>query len=71
MGSHRSNTPNLGGLKSEIEKEETTDNEKLAVQRKLNEWEEKYASGLIDNYAKAMKVPFGTADCENDPESKN
>ena len=61
--------------------EETTANEKLAVQRKLNEWEEKYASGLIDNYAKAMKVPFGTVDCENsyvwniykenDPDSKN
>jgi hypothetical protein len=70
LGYHRSNTPNIGGLKS-IEKEETTANEQNAKQKKLNEWEEKYASGLIDNYAKAMKVPFGTVDCENDPESKN
>jgi len=37
--------------------------------KKRNEWEEKYASGLIENYDKASKVPFGTTDCENNPES--
>ena len=73
LESHRAFTPNLGGsaFQTQVEKEETTDNEIHAAQKKLNEWEEKYASGLIDNYAKAMRVPFGTSDCENDPESKN
>lgn len=41
-----------------------------AIHRLRNEWDEKYASGLIDNYHKASRVPYGTTDCENDPESK-
>ena len=65
-------TPRLGAFQSvkEIDEEKTA-NEKHAHQKKINEWEERYASGLIDNYSKAIKVPFGTTDCENDSESKN